>query len=425
MTRTSLETRDSELEECQPDRYFAVRAETSALAAPLSAEDQTVQSMPDASPTKWHQAHTSWFFETFLLAPSLPGYQVFHPSFGYLFNSYYETVGARHPRPERGLLTRPSLEEIIDYRAHIDAGMGRLLEQRLEPSTTYLIELGINHEQQHQELVLMDIKHLLSLNPMSPSYNKLPPSDSTVERSLGWETHLGGVAEIGYSGKGFAFDNEYPQHRVYLEPFALADRPVSCGDWLEFIDDDGYHRPELWLSDGWGAVTGEQWTAPLYWRSDGDQWQMFTLGGLKAVNPAEPVSHVSYFEADAYARWAGARLPTEAEWEVASADLPVSGHLLDQSVLHPRPPESSSSSPLLGMFGDVWEWTSSAYLPYPGFVTAPGAVGEYNGKFMINQHVLRGGCCVTPGGHVRATYRNFYAPGSRWAFSGLRLAKDL
>ena len=402
-------------------QFNDVRSLTKELAAPLSAEDQTAQSMPDASPAKWHQAHTTWFFETFVLRPGLAGYEVFDPEFNYLFNSYYEAVGARHPRPSRGLLTRPSLDAVVDYRAHVDKSMGQFLEQSLGTPTRELVELGLNHEQQHQELLLMDIKHLFSCNPLRPAYRQLGAQSSSAQRPLRWLEFEGGLAEIGHSGDGFAFDNESPRHRVYLEAFSLADRPVTCGEWLEFIADGGYERAEFWLSDGWSAVRSEGWRAPLYWSEGPDGWEIFTLSGQRLVNPSDPVCHVSLFEADAYAHWAGARLPTEAEWEFGSGKPAESANLLDFDVLHPRAPSADGE---YGFFGDVWEWTASAYLPYPGFVTAPGAVGEYNGKFMVNQHVLRGGCCATPRGHVRASYRNFFPPAARWAFSGVRLAKS-
>ncbi len=411
--------------EARPDlagRYHEVRGLTERLAAPLSAEDQTIQSMPDVSPTKWHRAHTTWFYETFLLNSYLAGYQVHHPAYGYLFNSYYEAVGPRHPRPDRGLLSRPSTAEVGIYRACVDRVMDDFLDRQWPAPVWDLIELGLHHEQQHQELMLMDIKHVLSINPLTPSYLPIPAPPPASSPPPGWMQFSGGLAEIGHWGKGFAFDNECPRHRVYLEPFLLADRPVSCGDWLAFIDDGGYKRPDLWLSDGWNTVQQAGWDAPLYWRRDEDSWQVFTLGGLRRLDESAPVVHISYYEADAFARWAGARLPTEAEWEAAALVANNNAaddeeRLLDFSSLHPRAGG--------GFAGDVWEWTSSAYLPYPGFRPAAGAVGEYNGKFMVNQQVLRGGCCATPRGHLRATYRNFFPPAARWAFSGCRLARDL
>jgi ergothioneine biosynthesis protein EgtB len=405
----------------------AVRALTESLAAPLSAEDQTVQSMPDVSPTKWHRGHTSWFFETFLLGPSLPGYAECHPGYGFIFNSYYEAVGARHPRAARGMVSRPGIAEVSAYRRHVDAAMERLLARELEPEELDLVELGIHHEQQHQELLLMDIKHVLWSSPLLPAYAPPSPAPTVADAGkLGWTEHEGGTAEIGHTGTGFAFDNESPRHRVELVPFALADRPVTCGEWQTFVEDGGYTRPELWLSDGWATVNDRRWTAPLYWTSGVSDFTrlagegVFTLAGVRPLDPDQPVCHVSYYEADAFARWSGARLPTEAEWEVvaaAPAEAMAGGNFLGSGALQPRPGGS--------LFGDVWEWTSTAYSPYPGFRPAAGAVGEYNGKFMVNQQVLRGGSCVTPDGHVRPTYRNFFPPAARWAVSGLRLARDL
>lgn len=403
------------------DRFCSTRALTEALASPLSAEDQTVQSMPDVSPTKWHRAHTAWFFETFLLLPGLDGYRACDPAYAYLFNSYYQAVGAQYPRPERGMVSRPGIREIAEYRMHVDAAMETLLERRLEPSAASLIELGIHHEQQHQELLLMDIKHVLSRNPLQPAYDDLVSPRPTEVGETTWTEHPGGSQQIGHRGNGFGFDNEFPRHRVYLEPFAIANRTVTCGEWLAFIEGGGYHRPEFWLSDGWAAVQAGGWECPLYWSRVDGSWQEFTLGGPAAVNPAQPVCHLSYYEADAYARWAGCRLPTEAEWEVAAAGRTTDGHLLDRAVLHPTPVSGSAADD--SPFGDVWQWTSSAYSAYPGFDAPAGAVGEYNAKFMVNQYVLRGGCCVTPRDHIRATYRNFFPPSARWAFAGARLAR--
>lgn len=400
------------------ERYVDVRRLTETLAAPLSPEDQTVQSMPDVSPTKWHRAHVSWFFETFLLKPYLAGYVEFDPVFGYLFNSYYEAVGARYPRPSRGHVSRPGVSEVTDYRRHVDAQMLRLFDQRLDEHARALIELGLNHEQQHQELLLMDIKHVLSMSPLNPAYTHADICRPDAPGAAGWVGHPGGPVTIGHRGDGFAFDNEGPAHVEQLVPFELADRPVTCGQWLEFIADDGYQRPELWLSDGWAAVTEHDWHAPLYWRLD-DEPTVFTLTGATPIDPAEPVCHVSYYEADAFARWAGARLPTEFEWEAVAASQPMDGRFLDLQRPHPCAAFGPS------FYGDVWVWTSSAYLPYPGFRPAPGAVGEYNGKFMVNQQVLRGGSCATPPGHVRPTYRNFFPAGARWPFTGVRLAGDL
>jgi ergothioneine biosynthesis protein EgtB len=383
------------------ERYRGVRAATEALTAPLSPEDAQVQSMPEASPAKWHLGHTTWFFETFLLVPGLPGYQPFDAAFGYLFNSYYVAVGPRHARPARGLLTRPSLDRVMAYRAQVNAAMARLIEAG--GADEALVALGLNHEQQHQELILMDILHAFSCNPLEPAYRLeltyAPPTPS----SLDWIAFDGGLRQIGHGGEGFAFDNERPRHRVWLEPFWLANRLVTEGEYAEFIADDGYRRPELWLSDGWDAVQENSWEAPLYWSDDDGAWSVFTLAGRRPVRADEPVRHVSFYESDAYARWAGARLPTEAEWEVAA---------------------ESASADLRELSSVAWQWTASAYLPYPGFNPAEGAVGEYNGKFMSGQMVLRGGAAETPGGHSRISYRNFFPPAARWAFSGLRLAKD-
>ncbi len=355
--------------------------------------------MPDASPTKWHLAHTTWFFETFILKND-PAYAVFGPAFDYLFNSYYETVGPRHPRDQRGLITRPDAAGVLAYRAHVDAAMIRLIETGDEALWRPLIDLGLNHEEQHQELTLMDIKHAFSLNPLEPAYG--PPRSAAVAPALAWEDFAGGLVEIGHAGPKFAFDNEGPRHKVWAEPFRIASRLVTNGEWLEFIADGGYRQPRLWLSDGWAAARREGWEAPLYWRRDGDAWSVFTLSGRAAIDPAAPVLHVSHFEADAFARWSGRRLPTEAEWEIAAQ-----GGALDQT------------------FDAAWQWTASPYVAYPRFRPAGDATGEYNGKFMSGQMVLRGGSCGTPGGHTRTTYRNFFPPAARWAFSGVRLADDV
>jgi ergothioneine biosynthesis protein EgtB len=398
--------------------FRRVRRQSLELTAGLSAEDQQVQSMNDVSPTKWHLAHTTWFFETFLLKPHLDGYQPLDERYEYLFNSYYEAVGPRHARAARGLLTRPSLSEIHAYRAHVDAAMERLLDRsadRMHP----LVTLGLNHEEQHQELILMDIKHVLSLNPLRPAYAAPSAAQPVPATPTAWLDFGGGLVEIGATGAGFSFDNEGPRHKVWLEPFRLADRLVTSGDWLEFMADGGYRRPELWLSDGWATVNAEDWDAPLYWRQDGDDWRVFTLEGERLVAPEEAVCHVSFYEADAFARWRGCRLPTEAEWEVAVADKPQRQHDL---ALHPRP---SNGAGWQQASGALWQWTASAYAPYPGYRAADGALGEYNGKFMSGQMVLRGGACVTPPGHARHTYRNFFPPAARWAFSGVRLANDV
>ena len=404
-------------------RYRAARAATENLAAPLSAEDCAIQSMPDASPVKWHLGHTSWFFETFVLAPHLAGYAVYEPAFRVLFNSYYNAVGEKHPRPQRGLLSRPSLDSVRGYRVHVDTGMARLFaDESTDPALASLVELGVNHEQQHQELILTDVKHMLSCNPLQPAYVPRAAVDSAPLRPLEWIEFGDTLAEIGHDGDGFAFDNETPRHREFVAAHTLASRPVTNGEYLEFIADGGYGRPELWLSEGWDWVGANRISAPLYWEEDGAAHR-FTLHGVSPVVAAAPVSHVSLFEADAYARWAGARLPTEAEWESAAAHAPIDGHFVEDGIYEPR--TGTGSAALDQLFGDVWEWTRSAYAPYPGFRPAGGATGEYNGKFMCNQYVLRGGSCATPRSHIRATYRNFFPASARWQFSGFRLARDL
>jgi ergothioneine biosynthesis protein EgtB len=405
-------------------RFEAVRSESLRLAAPLSAEDQQIQSMPDVSPTKWHLAHVTWFFETFLLQPHLQGYEPFDAAFGYLFNSYYEQVGERHPRPQRGLLSRPALDQVLAYRTHVDAAMARLIAEAPEqawPAVAPLVELGLHHEQQHQELILMDIKHVFWTNPLLPAYAPTRTEAPGRAAPQEWLDIDGGLTQIGHDGPGFAFDNEGPRHKVWIEPYRLGSRLSTCGEYLEFIRDGGYQRPELWLSDGWAAVGREGWTCPLYWLQRETGWEIFTLAGVKAIDPAEPVSHLSYYEADAFARWSGARLPTEAEWEAASCIAPASGNLGGERRLHPAPAKGRG---LRQMIGDLWEWTQSPYAAYPRYRAPDGAVGEYNGKFMSGQMVLRGGCAATPEGHVRPTYRNFFPPAARWAFSGVRLAAD-
>jgi ergothioneine biosynthesis protein EgtB len=409
-------------------RYREVRAATVALAAPLSPEDCQVQSMPDASPTKWHLAHTTWFFETFVLEPAGRGrYQPFHPRFGFLFNSYYESVGERPLRAARGLLSRPSLDEVRAYRRAVDESMSRLLEPGVDPALAAVIVLGLNHEQQHQELVVTDIKHALFTNPLAPAYREQPASArEAAPGPVSFIAHAGGLVEIGHAGKGFAFDNEGPRHTAYLRPFQIATRLVTAGEYLAFMADGGYRRPELWLSDGWAQAEAERWRAPLYWREQEGAWSLFTLDGVRPVAHDEPVVHVSFYEADAYARWAGARLPTEQEWEAIAAPRAADGNFLEDGALHPRPipPPAAGPPQPAQLYGDAWEWTGSAYAPYPGFRPLAGALGEYNGKFMCNQLVLRGGSCATPRGHVRASYRNFFPPGARWQFSGIRLARD-
>ncbi len=409
------------------DRYASTRAASEAICSPLTTEDHVIQSMADVSPPKWHLAHVSWFFEAFVLQPFLPGYRVFHPRYDFLFNSYYETHGTPYPRPGRGLLSRPTVAEIHRYRAHVDEAMHALLAAPPEAHAeeiTARTTLGLHHEEQHQELLLTDIKHILGTNPLRPACrDDLPDPPGHTAGALRWLEYEGGVHEIGAAGEHFTFDNERPRHRVYLEDFRLTDRPVTNGEFLAFIADGGYQRPELWLSDGWSTVRRAGWQAPLYWECIDGAWYHFTLGGLRPVDENAPVCHVSFYEADAYARWAGARLPTEAEWEVAAANQPVAGNFRETGWLQPVAAPARAREPGQ-LFGDVWEWTGSAYRPYPGFRTLPGSLGEYNGKFMSGQMVLRGGSCATPDGHARATYRNFFYPDQRWQFMGFRLAVE-
>jgi ergothioneine biosynthesis protein EgtB len=401
--------------------YRAVRRATEWLCEPLAVEDYVVQTMPDVSPTKWHLAHTSWFFEEFVLKRALPGYRPLDERYGFLFNSYYEAVGRRHARPERGLLSRPTVEEVFHYRRHVDAAMERAFAQ----ADAEVVELGINHEEQHQELLVTDVKHVLAQNPLQPVYRSAREPERVEATPARWSSYEGGVVELGESGDGFAFDNERPRHRVLLRPYQLQHRLVTSGEYLAFIDDGGYRRPELWLADGWEVRQRGDWQAPLYWERSDPGWRLMTLAGARALAPAEPVCHVSYYEAEAFARWAGARLPLETEWEKAAVEAPptllVEGNLLDTGQLHPR--AALDGSQVTQLYGDVWEWTASAYLPYPGYAPLPGALGEYNGKFMSNRWVLRGGSCATPARHLRATYRNFFPPDARWQFSGIRLAQ--
>ncbi|MDJ0789961.1 MAG: ergothioneine biosynthesis protein EgtB [Myxococcota bacterium] len=406
-------------------RYQQVRGLSGALCAPLSPEDATAQSMPDASPAKWHLAHTTWFFETFVLEP-LAGYRVFEPGYRVLFNSYYNTVGEQYHRPDRGLVTRPGLDEVFRYRAHVDAAVSEALESgALGEQALGVVELGLHHEQQHQELIVTDLKHLLSHNPLRPVYwEGAAAPEGEAPPPLRYQEARSGQREIGFEGSGFHFDNEEPRHAVTLHPYALAGRLVSVDEYRAFIDDGGYARPELWLSDGWAAVQSAGWRAPAYW--DLDEGTLFTLGGQRALHGPEPVTHVSFYEADAYARWAGARLPTEAEWEAYAAVHPVKGNFVENQRFHPVALEAGAAlDGAAQLYGDVWEWTASSYAPYPGFRAPEGALGEYNGKFMCNQMVLRGGSCATSNAHVRPSYRNFFYPDARWQFSGIRLARDL
>lgn len=411
------------------EQYQQVRRFTEYLCTPLVEEDYVIQSMPDVSPTKWHLAHVTWFWETFLLSSALPGYRSFHPNYAYLFNSYYNTLGQRHCRPKRGLLSRPTVKETYTYRHAIDEQVLALfekLDQRRLTELTPIIVLGLHHEQQHQELMLTDIKHVLSCNPLYPVYKSSASSPITPLQPVEWITFPEGVFWVGHEGNDFAFDNEKPRHRQFVASFQLASRLVTNGDYLAFIEAGGYSNPLLWLSEGWATVQQEEWQAPLYWEKRDGHWEMMTLSGLRPVDPSEPVCHVSYFEADAYARWADARLPTEAEWETAARDVSIAGNFVESGIFHPSSLQHSTTSGQLSqMYGDSWEWTQSSYAPYPGFRPAPGAVGEYNGKFMCNQYVLRGGSCATSQSHIRPTYRNFFPPGARWQFSGIRLARNV
>jgi len=378
------------------ERYPLIRKATERLAESLSAEDCALQSMPDASPVKWHLAHTTWYFETFVLERNAVAHRPFHPAFRFLFNSYYNAIGEQHPQPQRGMISRPGLDEVMRYRASVDERMGELLRGRMLPGEALGVAgLGLHHEQQHQELILTDLKHLLSLNPLEPAYRSGTP-EPAAPSALAWTAFAGGEAEFGHDGTGFAFDNEMPRHRQILAPFEFANRPATNAEYLAFVEDGSYRKPELWLSEGWTTVTAQRWEAPLYWRKRDGAWQEFTLHGLQPLDGNASVTHISHFEADAFARWSQARLPTEFELEAAG-----------------------------GAFADVWQWTSSSYSPYPGYRPAPGAVGEYNGKFMSNQYVLRGGSSATPPGHMRATYRNFFPSAARWQFSGVRLARDV
>ncbi|MCQ4269795.1 ergothioneine biosynthesis protein EgtB [Pseudomonas kuykendallii] len=410
-------------------RFRQVRTLSESICAPLQVEDHVIQSMPDVSPPKWHLAHISWFFEAFLLKPYLKGYRSPDAAYDHLFNSYYETHGTPFPRASRGLISRPGVADVYRFRQHVDQCMGELLSNppaEFAAEIARRVELGLQHEQQHQELLLMDIKHILAQNPLHPVYRSdlRPAPGATAGSVQRWHDYPGGLRQIGHpGGESFAFDCELPRHRQFLEDFSLASRPVSNADYLAFMLDGGYSRSDLWLSDGWAQVKQAGWNAPLYWLRHEDTWHEMTLGGLRPLDLHAPVCHVSFFEADAYARWAGARLPAEAEWEIAAAEQPVRGNFLDSD--HLQPVADLSGDGPSQLFGDVWEWTASAFRPYPGFRPLEGSLGEYNGKFMSGQMVLRGGCCATPPEHVRATYRNFFYPHMRWQFAGFRLAKEI
>ncbi len=421
------------------ERFAAVRAFTDSLCDALETEDYVVQSMDDVSPTKWHLAHTTWFFETFVLGEFAEGYELFHPQYPFLFNSYYVQAGERHCRAQRGYLSRPTVEEVFEYRGHVNEQMAALLEgfdELTNPRLAEVLEIGLNHEQQHQELMLTDIKHVFSVNPLRPAFREKPFTVAPDAGPSTWVEFEAGLHEIGFNATGetaqerFYFDNEGPQHRAFVEAFELADRLVTCGEFLQFMSDDGYERPELWLSEGWATLTSQSWAEPFYWEKRGGEWWHFTLHSMQPVDPNVPITHVSYFEADAFARWAGARLPSEFEWEVAAKSLPLLGHFVDAGHLHPLPAnplDSGDGAPaesrLLQMFGDVWQWTQSQYSPYPGYRPVDGALGEYNGKWMSNQFVLRGGSCATSRAHIRRTYRNFFHAAATWQFTGIRLAR--
>ncbi len=407
------------------ERYRAVRAFTEKLSEPLYAEDMVIQSMTDASPMRWHLAHTTWFFETFVLREHVKGYETFHPAFEYLFNSYYNAVGAQFPRPRRGMLSRPTVDEVFSYRAYVDDRMAELVLDsgpELHGVLHPIVELGLNHEQQHQELMLTDIKHVLAQNPLFPAYRGATLPAGADPDAPSWVGYEKGLRTIGYGGADFAFDNEGARHEVHLESFELATLLVTNEEYLSFVEEGGYKDPTPWLSEGWATVKNERWKAPLYWVRQGGEWWEFTLAGLQPLDPTRPVCHLSLFEADAFATWAGARLPTEAEWEAVAADVPIQGHFADDELFHPRAAAPDETRPHQ-MFGDVWEWTQSAYAAYPGYRPAEGAIGEYNGKFMCNQYVLRGGSCATAKDHIRLTYRNFFPAYARWQFTGLRLAR--
>ncbi|MCW9708716.1 ergothioneine biosynthesis protein EgtB [Fodinibius salsisoli] len=409
------------------ERYTAIRSFSEALVEPLETEDFVIQAVEHTSPTKWHLAHVSWFYETFVLEKAFSNYESMHPQYAYIFNSYYLQTGEPHQRSKRGLLSRPTVSEVFEYRKYVNNKILQFLdtasEQQLQEFGP-VIEIGNHHEQQHQELMLTDLKFLFAQNPLKPPYRELETSPQKEADDLNWISFEEGVYHIGNEGKEYTYDNEQPRHRKFLEPFELSDRLITNAEFIDFIEADGYRRSELWLDEGWATVNEEEWRAPLYWFKKEGAWHYYTLGGVKKVNPGEPVTHLSYYEADAYARWADARLPTEAEWEVAAEGLPYEGNFVEQGLYHPRPARSNDTT-LKQMFGDVWEWTMSSYEPYPGYEPLPGALGEYNGKFMCSQYVLRGGSCATSQTHIRKTYRNFFYPDARWQFNGFRLARNV
>jgi len=408
------------------EHFHATRKQTERLTSRLVAEDYVVQSMPDASPVKWHLAHTTWFFETFVLGPNVPDYRSPDPAYAYLFNSYYEAVGPQWPRPQRGMLSRPTVQQVKQWRRTVEEGVSAAMARGdLDEAAQALLLLGIHHEQQHQELLVVDLKHALAMNPLDIAIVD-PPEGRASAPDIGWQSYDGGLIEVGHEGEGFAFDNEGPRHSTFLAPFRLAHSTVTCGQYLEFMNDGGYARPELWLSDAWWLLKERAWQAPLYWAQQDGTWTHYTLAGRREVDLNAPLCHVSFFEADAFARWCGMRLPTEHEWEHAAKTCAEAerGAFLESNALHPLGPRQPTSGRVGGLLGDVWEWTGSAYRPFPGFKPAEGAVGEYNGKFMNGQYVLRGGSCATPEAHIRTTYRNFFPPDKRWNFMGVRLAQD-
>ncbi|MCG6914552.1 ergothioneine biosynthesis protein EgtB [bacterium BMS3Abin03] len=429
---TKSDTTDSISEKTLKEKLFKnykqVRAFSEKLCEPLETEDYVIQTMPDVSPTKWHLAHTSWFFEAFILSKATENYKSINPLYAYLFNSYYIQMGERWYRPNRGILSRPTVKEIFEYRKHVDNHMLHLIENCNEKTFVEfapVIEIGLNHEQQHQELLLTDIKHVLSHNPLRPVYSHKTKENNSLIQKINWIEFEGGISEIGYTGNSFAYDNETPKHKEFLNPFKIANRLVTNEEYIEFIEDGGYEDAIHWLSDGWATVEQEKWKTPLYWEKKDGKWWNFTLNGFGEVRFDDPVCHVSLYEADAFASWKDARLPTEAEWEVAAADLPYLGNFVESENFHPVSLKNGNEEELNQMYGDVWEWTRSAYSPYPGYKPLPGALGEYNGKFMSSQMVLRGGSCATSQTHIRKTYRNFFPPHSRWQFMGIRLAKDV